>query len=152
MPVPPEVVADPEDLGPQREDTTRAVHEDEEVENVLDEDEDDEDDEDAPPAPREAPEGFQIVNEPPSLAALTPKNSAQQMLVGCSILYRWSSVGWCVGVINKANGDRRYKMDGEVINFYVHYEIDDDTSAHVLTLDAYGGEGTGSWVLLKELA
>ena len=71
------------------------------------------------------------------------------MLVGCSILYRWSSVGWCVGVINKANGDRRYKMDGEVINFYVHYEIDDDTSAHVLTLDAYGGEGTGSWVLLE---
>ena len=24
-----------------------------------------------------------------------------------------------------------------------HYEIDDDTSAHVLTLDAYGGERTG---------
>ena len=40
-------------------------------------------------------------------------------------------------------------MEKEVINFWVHYEIDDDTSAHVLTLDAYGGEGTGSWVLLE---
>ena len=34
-------------------------------------------------------------------------------------------------------------------NFKVHYEIDDDTSKHVLTLDAYGGEGVGSWVLLE---
>ena len=65
------------------------------------------------------------------------------------MLYCWSSVGWCVGVIKEANGDRRRTMDKEVINFWVHYEIDDDTSAHVLTLDAYGGEGTGSWVLLE---
>ena len=41
------------------------------------------------------------------------------------------------------------KLDGEVVNFKVHYEIDDDTSRHVLTLDAYGGEGVGSWVLLE---
>ena len=57
----------PEDLGPQREDTTRAVEDDEEVDNVLDDD-------DAPPAPCEAPVGFRIVDEPPSLAALTPKD------------------------------------------------------------------------------
>ena len=36
------------------------------------------------------------------------------------------SVGWCVGVIKEANSDRRYKLDGEVVNFYVHYEIDDN--------------------------
>ena len=74
------------------------------------------------------------------------------MLVCHSMLYCWLSVGWCVGVIKEANGDRRRKMDGEVINLFTHYEIDDDTSAHVLTmvltLDVYGGEGTGSWVLL----
>ena len=49
-------------------------------------------------------------------------------------------VGWCVGVIKEANGDRRRTLDGDVVNFFVHYEIDDDTSKHVLTLADYGGE------------
>ena len=31
-----------------------------------------------------------------------------------------------------------------------YYEIDGDTSEHALTLDAYGGDGVGSWVLLEE--
>ena len=64
-------------------------------------------------------------------------------------MYRWPSVGWCVGVIKEANTDRRRKMEGKVINFFIHYEIDDDTSAHVLSLDTYDGEGVGSWVLLE---
>ena len=55
-------------------------------------------------------------------------------------------------MVESANGDRRKTMDGEVVNFYVHYEIDDDTSKHVLTLEAYNGEGVGSWVLLEALA
>eukprot|EP00966_Prymnesium_polylepis_P086578 2003741-Prymnesium_polylepis.1 len=60
---PPEVIADPEDVGPQRDYTTRTVEDEEEVDNVL-EDNDDDDDEDAPPAPRDAPVGFRIVDEP----------------------------------------------------------------------------------------
>ena len=32
----------------------------------------------------------------------------------------------------------------------MYYEIDDDTSKHVLALDEYGGSGVGSWVLLEE--
>ena len=40
-------------------------------------------------------------------------------------------------------------MDGDMVNFFVHYEIDDDTSHHVLKLEAYGGESTNSWVLLE---
>ena len=66
-----------------------------------------------------------------------------------SLLYHWPSVGWCVGVVKEANSDRRYKLEGAVVNFYVHYEIDDETSKHVLTLDTYNGEGVGSWVLLE---
>ena len=69
------------------------------------------------------------------------------MLVGRSMLYCWLSVGWCVGVIKEANGDRRRKMDGEVINLFTHYEIDDDTRSacpwHVLTLDVYGARRGG---------
>ena len=62
-----------------------------------------------------------------------------------------ASVGWCVGVIKEANTDRRFRMDGEVVNFYVHYEIDDDTSRHVLALESYGGTEPSSWVLLEAL-
>ena len=54
-------------------------------------------------------------------------------------------------MIKEANGDRRRKLEHVVINFWVHYKIDDDTPAHVLTLEAYGGTSTGSWVLLEEL-
>ena len=48
-----------------------------------------------------------------------------------------------MGVIKEANGDRRFKIDGEIVNFYVHYEIDDDTSKQVLKLEAYGGSELG---------
>ena len=41
-------------------------------------------------------------------------------------------------------------MDGEVVNFFVHYEIDGDTSRHVLKLEDYGGDDENSWVLLEE--
>ena len=40
-------------------------------------------------------------------------------------------------MIKEANKDKRFKMDGEVVNFWVHYEIDGDTSRHVLSLDTY---------------
>ena len=75
---------------------------------------------------------------------LEPKNPLQEMLVGELVLYCWASVGWCVGIVKEANTDRRFKMDGEVVNFRIHYELDDDTSSHVLSLAAYGGDGVGS--------
>ena len=37
----------------------------------------------------------------------------------------------------------RYKQDGEVINFRVHYEIDDNTSSHVLKLRDVWRRGRG---------
>ena len=41
-------------------------------------------------------------------------------------------------------------MGGEVINFFVHYEVDGDTSSHVIKLVTYGGkdDDEDSWVLL----
>ena len=41
-------------------------------------------------------------------------------------------------------------MDGKVINFFVHYEIDDNTSKHALSLETYGGNAVDSWILLEE--
>jgi hypothetical protein len=56
-----------------------------------------------------------------------------------------------VGVVKEANGDKRRKMNGDVINFLVYYEIDNNISQHVLTLEKYGGEDVGAWVLLAAL-
>ena len=53
--------------------------------------------------------------------------------------------------VERANGDRRFKMAGDVVNFYVYYEIDGDTSMHVLKIDNYGTDHDGSWVLLEEV-
>ena len=128
----------------------RAYAEADEIGDKILDDEDDEDEGDAEPAPCTPTLGFHFAASPPPAEALETKNPAQQVLVGESVLYCWPSVGWCVGVIKEANTDRRYKMKGEAINFYIHYEIDDDTSAHVLSLDtSYNGEGVVSWMLLE---
>ena len=35
------------------------------------------------------------------------------------------------------------------VNFFIHYEIDDETIKTVLRLDEYDGDDDGSWVLLE---
>ena len=42
------------------------------------------------------------------------------------------------------------QVDGKTVNFFVHYEIDNDTtSKHVLMLDNYSGDAEENWVLLE---
>ena len=55
-------------------------------------------------------------------------------------------------MITEAGTDRRFKLDGEVVNFYVHYEIDDETVKTILRMSEYGGAEDMSWVLLGEAA
>mgnify|MGYP007125043723 CR=1 FL=1 len=105
--VPTIVADDPPDECPVR-DNLQGQGAADERDYLEDSDEDDEDEDDVPPAPRTPPAGYEIVdlpNFPP--AALEPKKPEQQQLVGKSILYRWPSVGWCVGVVTEANGDSR---------------------------------------------
>ena len=48
------------------------------------------------------------------------------------------------------NTDGRRTVDGVPANFFVYYEIDDDESKHVLTLEDYGNEEVlNAWVLLE---
>ena len=54
-------------------------------------------------------------------------------------------------MITEANLDKRRKVEGEVVNFFVHYEIDDNKSRHVLSLDVYGGVNPSAWVLLEAI-
>ena len=37
-------------------------------------------------------------------------------------------------------------------NFYVHYQVDDDEVATVLSLDEYDGDDEASWLLLESVA
>ena len=98
---------EPADVAPTRDEAEAdAALGDMELDEVDDYDEET----DEPPAPREAPDGWRIVEEPPPAAALEPKAPAQQQLVGRSLLFKWAVVGWCVGVIESANGDRRKTM------------------------------------------
>ena len=60
-----------------------------------------------------------------------------------------ADVGWCPGVIEKANGNKSKTVDGDMCNFFVYYEMDDDLSRHVLEGDSYEPDGpVNSWVML----
>ena len=71
------------------------------------------------------------------------------MLVGRAILFNWGAVGWQVGTIFSRNNDKRITWSGLITNFYIHYEVDDDTVPTALGLDEYDGTSTFSWVLLE---
>ena len=82
---------------------------------------------------------------------LEPRNPEGKKLVGRSVLYHWADVGWCSGVIEKANGDKSKTVDGDMVNFEIYYEMDDDLSRHVLELEKYMPDGpANSWVLLEQ--
>jgi len=63
-------------------------------------------------------------------------------------------VGWCQGVLT-ANTDGRRVVKGkkgEKPNFWAYYEVDQEETIHLLTLDQYAPSGkgpAGSWVLLE---
>jgi len=115
-------------------------------------DDDDEEEEDGEPAellPWAVPEGFAVSPKPTDEMLVAGSNEGKK-LVGRSVLYHWADVGWCSGVIEKANGDKSKTVDGDMVNFLVYYEMDDDLSRHVLELDKYNPDGpANSWVLLE---
>ena len=113
---------------------------------------DDPDFDDEDPLPYEIPSGFVQAAEPPTAEQLlfSKEPSAGDSLVGRSILFHWQVVGWCLGVISSRNTDARRRVEGVVVNFFIHYELDDNESSHALDLASYGKDGPSSWVLLEE--
>ena len=81
-----------------------------------------------------------------------PTVHGQDALVGRSILFHWGSIGWHMGTLTRRNYDGRSKRGGKNTNFYVHYEVDDDEVATVLSLEDYGGDDECSWLLLEPAA
>ena len=110
---------------------------------------DDDDGEPAEVLPWAIPDGFSV-SDKPAAELLVPGAAEAKALVGRTVLYHWDGVGWCSGVIEKANGDKSKTVDGETANFLVYYEMDDDLSRHVLELGSYAPDGPpNSWVLLE---
>jgi len=111
--------------------------------------EEEEDDEPIELLPWAVPDGFAVSTKPEE-AQLEPRNPEGKKLVGRSVLYHWADVGWCSGVIEKANGDKSKTVDGDMVNFEIYYEMDDDLSRHVLEMEKYLPDGpANSWVLLE---
>ena len=65
------------------------------------------------------------------------EGAAAETFVGRRLMYNWEGVGWCEGVVEARNTDKRFQMGGEMVNFWVHYELDDNLSKHVLGSDDY---------------
>ena len=86
---------------------------------------------------------------PPSEAQLTFRDPARAELIDKAILFRWPAVGWCLGKITQANTDARRTIKGVKCNFFIYYELDQDTSQHTLALNAYGADD--GWVLLEPM-
>ena len=45
--------------------------------------------------------------------------------------------------------DGRIKRSSKCCNFYIYYEVDDDEVPSALSLDEYGSEDEGGWLLLE---
>ena len=122
---------------------------------AADNDDGDSKEEDAPPGLRSPPPGFAFASSPPRAAALAfSKQPAldADVLVGRSILFHWGSIGWQLGTLTRRNFDGRIKRSGVTANFNVHYEVDNDEVATVLSLENYDGHEESSWLLLEQVA
>lgn len=138
LPTPrPRAEPEPEDTAPQR-DSVNEVEDDPDIDDINDPDED----EDVEPASFPSDE---LVKLPaPSLSSLEP---GSRDLVGRLVCFNWaeSGVGWCVGTVVRENTDRRSKIGGNLVNYVIYYEIDEEEAEHALLLDNYETE----WVLVE---
>ena len=95
--------------------------------------------------------GVGVLAAAPDKATLEPGSAGGKRLVGRSVLYHWADVGWCSGVVERANGDKSKTVDGAVVNIEIYYDVDGDLSSHVLEHGRYQADGPAdSWVLLEE--
>jgi hypothetical protein len=96
---------------------------------VLDSNDDmDEDNE----IPFEFPDGFNLAQAPGSRMSLClsfkKEKTVADVFLGFQIQYNWPAVGWIEGEVVKQNIDRRMKIGSDIVNFFVSYQHDQDTS------------------------
>ena len=57
-------------------------------------------------------------------------NAVADAFLGFKILYNWPAVGWIKAEVVERNIDCRMKIGSGIVNFFVFYMHDDDTSKH----------------------
>ena len=65
---------------------------------------------------------------------LRRENAVTDAFLGCKVLYNWPAVGGIAGEVVKRNVDHRMKIGSDIVNFFVFYKHDNDTSKHVLLI------------------
>ena len=61
--------------------------------------------------------------------------------------------GWCIGTIISVNEDARRTIAGDKVNFFVHYDGEEEPAPHVLRLSAYDTSDSASydsWLLFMK--
>ena len=68
------------------------------------------------------------------------------------IMLKQEGYGWCKGVIVSTNTRSSRKIKGDMVNFIAKFEVDEGTTALVLTASNYDTEASAeydAWMLLK---
>ena len=79
-------------------------------------------------------------------------NEASESLIGSAFVMRLAGFGWCLGKLEARNKDRRFKIDGKLVNFIAKFEIDEGTTQLSLQLTGYDPSADAaydSWLLLE---
>ncbi len=73
-------------------------------------------------------------------------------LVKAAIVMRFDHYGWCRGVIEYRNQDRRRKFQGRLVNFVAQFDIDEGITDLTLEAEDYDTSPdapVGAWCLLE---
>ena len=95
---------------------------------------------------------MKIVTMAPAQEALDSLNEASESLINSAFVMRLEGFGWCLGKLEARNKDRRFKIDGKMVNFIAKFEIDEGTTQLSLQLAGYDPSPNAeydSWLLLE---
>ena len=45
-------------------------------------------------------------------------------MIGRHMMYLWRGVGWCEGIVEQRNSEKRFKIGTDQVNFWVYYHLD----------------------------
>ena len=68
---------------------------------------------------------------------------------------RFEGFGWCIGKLVARNKDRRFKINGNLVNFMAKFDIDEGTAQLSLKLTDYDTSPDAaydSWLMLEPQA
>ena len=93
-----------------------------------------------------------VHSRPPGPWRVDSLNEASESLINSAFVMRLEGFGWCLGKLEARNRDRRFKINGKMVNFIAKFEIDEGTTQLSLQLTGYDPSPDAeydSWLLLE---